>query len=309
MREAVLGRHRFLAACAGSAVLWAAFFLLLGPRYATNDDPLIAMLPAGTGFASAPDEHLVFTNVVIGLFLERLHAAAPGLPWYGLYLLATHVVAQTALLYAALRVEPRGTRLALYLAWFAVAAVPFADNLHFTTTAFVTAQAGVLLALSLLERPPAPTRSAMRAESVERSAQDGAYRRALEPLRAAPERHYVLWGTFPYGVIGPLAAPGSEPGFRFFALGWPQRTPTAQRALAAAGLPDLVRALGDPRVRLLAPPEAAPWIEQYARQHRDFSLVLVQEGSVPRFGVFRGRLGPSGVAGDRVLRSEPSGPE
>lgn len=148
-----------------------------------------------------------------------------------------------------------------------------------------------------------------RAESVERSAQDGAYRRALEPLRAAPERHYVLWGTFPYGVIGPLAAPGSEPGFRFFALGWPQRTPTAQRALAAAGLPDLVRALGDPRVRLLAPPEAAPWIEQYARQHRDFSLVLVQEGSVPRFGVFRGRLGPSGVAGDRVLRSEPSGPE
>jgi hypothetical protein len=569
MREDVVRRHPVLAACAGSAVLWTAFFLLLGPRYVTNDDPLIAMLPAGTGFASAPDEHLVFTNVVIGLALKGLHAAAPGLPWYGLYLLATHVVAQTALLYAALRVQPRGTRLALYLTWFAVAAVPFANNLHFTTAAFVAAQAGVLLALSLLERPAARPRAAVpaglavvalvvlgglirfeafalvlvlaapvaaalswrrdrrallvpaaalgaglavtlaarafdhayyardagwaayrawsgvlrdfvdfergarytpetaaafraaglsrndhrllwnwfhpdvdvfdtdrlraalarspaaavaarervrdrllrigrnrtarpillalplgllaagasrrsrwamlagvvasvaallylalfrkapphvflptlawplavslvleggrfagragrvvlavagalaaaafawalvfqRAESVERSVQDDAYLRALEPLRAAPERHYVLWGTFPYGVIRPLAAPGSEPGFRFFALGWPQRTPTAQRALAAAGLPDLVRALGDPRVRLLVPPEAAPWVEQYARQHRGLSLVLVQETSVPGFGVFRGRVAPSGVAGDRVLRSEPAGPE
>ena len=53
MREDVLGRHPILAACAASAVLWTAFFLLLGPRYATNDDPLLAMLPAGTGFAPA----------------------------------------------------------------------------------------------------------------------------------------------------------------------------------------------------------------------------------------------------------------
>jgi hypothetical protein len=148
-----------------------------------------------------------------------------------------------------------------------------------------------------------------RAESVEASARDDAFRRALEPLRAAPERLYVLWGTFPYGVIRPLATPGSEPGLRFFALGWPQRTPTAQRALAATGLPDLVRALGDPRVRLLAPPEAAPWVEQYARQHRGLSLVLLQEASVPGFGVFRGRLAPSGAAGDRVLRSDPAAPE
>jgi len=148
-----------------------------------------------------------------------------------------------------------------------------------------------------------------RAERVEASVRDDAFRRALEPLRAAPERHYVLWGTFPYGVIRPLSAPASQPGFRFFALGWPQRTPTAQRALAAAGLPDLVRALGDPRVRLLAPPEAAPWVEEYARQHRGLSLVMVQEASVPGFGVFRGTLAPSGAAGDRVLRSDPAGPE
>jgi hypothetical protein len=560
----VLDRHPLLAACAGSAILWTAFFGLLSPRYATNDDALLAMLPAGTGWAAAPDEHLVFTNVVIGLVLRRLHAALPSLAWYGLYLLAAHVVAQTALLYAALRAPARGTRLALYLAYFAVAAVPFANNLQFTTTAFVAAQAGVLLALSLLETPPARRRAAVstgvgaaalivagglirfeacalvlvlfapvaaaaawrrdhtawlapaaalgagavlifaarafdqayyardpgwaayrewsgvlrefvdfergaaytpetaaafgaaglsrndhrllwnwfhpdadvftterlraaldgaaaapprvplphrlrrivrdrtakpillalplillaagasprsrwtalaalaattavllylavfrkapphvflptlawplavslvleggrfagravlsaaallaavtsvwalafqRAESLAASAQDAAHRRALEPLRSAPDRYYILWGTFPYGVIRPLSVPGSEPGFRFFALGWPQRTPTAQRALVAAGRPDLVRALGDPAVRLLAPPEAAPWVEQYARRHRGLSLVLVQEGSVPGFGVFRGRMAPPGDAADRVLRSEPAGPE
>ena len=148
----VLARRPLAAAAGISAALWTAFFLLFSPRFATNDDPLIAMLPAGTGFAAAPDEHLIFTNVLIGLALERLYAAAPGLPWYGLYLLATHVLAQTALLYAALRAGPRASRIALYFLWFAVAAVPFANNLQFTVTAFVAAQAGLLLAIGLAQR-------------------------------------------------------------------------------------------------------------------------------------------------------------
>jgi hypothetical protein len=146
----VLERRPLASAAALSAALWTSFFLLLEPRYATNDDPLMAMLPAGAGFAAAPDEHLVFTNVLVGLALRRLHAVVPAAPWYALYLLATHVLAQIALLWAALRVFPRPRTVALFVAYFAVAAAPFANNLHFTVTAYVAAQAGVLLGLSLL---------------------------------------------------------------------------------------------------------------------------------------------------------------
>jgi hypothetical protein len=146
MPDDFLARRPLAAACALSAVLWAAFFLWLEPYYATNDDPLIAMLPAGAGFAVAPDEHLVFTNVLVGLALRGLHSAVPGWPWYGLYLLAALVLAQTALLHAALRANPRWPTVALFAAYFAVAAVPFANNLQFTVTAFVATQAGLLLA-------------------------------------------------------------------------------------------------------------------------------------------------------------------
>ena len=73
-------------------------------------------------------------------------------PGTRLYLLATHVLAQTALLWAALRADARARRLAPLLVWFAVAAVPFANNLQFTVTAFVAAQSGLLLAVGLAQR-------------------------------------------------------------------------------------------------------------------------------------------------------------
>jgi hypothetical protein len=564
MREDVLARHPLVAACVLSAALWTSFFLLLEPRYATNDDPLIAMLAAGTGFASTPDEHLVFTNVLIGLALKRLHAASPGLPWYALYLLATHVVAQTVLLYAALRASPRWTTGALYVAYFAVAAVPFANNLQFTVTAFVAAQSGFLLAIGLLERPlgrapalvglalavfgslirfeafalalvlavpaalvagwraarpaalrvaavlavslvlalgarafdeayyeraadwsayrefnralaqfvdferandytpetatafravgwsrndhrlllhwfhpegdvfdtrtlrailaqPLPPASSpwarlraglrrivrnrpaqpillalplavlaggavwrsrrvvvaglatsaaalayvivllkapphvylpilawplalalvlsrapcsgravrvglglamalagagaaravllQRAESVEGAVREQEYARGLDAMRGAPERFYVLWSTFPHHVANPLAGEGTLPHQRFVALGWPQRTPAAARTLSGFGYRDLVAALSDPRARLVAPPEAAPWVEQYARRHRAVELHLEPEATVPGFSVFRGAAPAAGPAAERVLRSPPAARE
>jgi hypothetical protein len=94
-------RHPLAAAGAASAALWTAFFAFMGPRYATNDDPLMAMLAAGVGFARAPDEHLVFTNALVGLALKALHRARAGVPWHALTLLAAHVAAQTAILYAS----------------------------------------------------------------------------------------------------------------------------------------------------------------------------------------------------------------
>jgi hypothetical protein len=566
MKGRLTGRHPLAVACALSAALGAGFFLALDPRYATNDDPLIAMLPAGTGFAAAPDEHLVFSNVLVGLSLRHLHAARPGVPWYAAYLLATHLLALTGLLYAALRARGGARGAGLFLVYFAVAAVPFANNLQFTVAAFVAAQAGLLLAIAPLlrgedegevrlpalaavglavlgslirfeafllalaltlpaavaagwrrpraawagpaavvaaaavlalgarafdaayyaraadwaeyrafnrtlaefvdferandytaetapafraagwsrndhrlflqwfhpdddvfataslravlaqSRPPessawprladgvrriarnrparpillalplallacgaargsrtvaaglgaaafvlvylaafrkAPPhvylpvlasplalalvlprqrwaggalRAALavalavagaaaawslafqRAESEEGRAREEAYRAGLDPLRAPPERFYVLWSTFPYHVVSPLASLDPRGAARFLALGWPQRTPAARRMLAARGYDDVLAALGDARTRLVAPVEAGGWIEQYARRHRGRDLRLVPEGTIAGMAVFRcaGGAFAGGPAAERVLRSAPA---
>jgi hypothetical protein len=86
------------------AVTWALFH----PSYDTNDDVFISMIAAGQGFCPAPDEHLVFTNVLIGHALKRLYAACPQLPWYGMYLLAIHYARRPTAPWAASRIVFRG---------------------------------------------------------------------------------------------------------------------------------------------------------------------------------------------------------
>ena len=76
--------------------------VILRPSYETCDDVFMTMIASGKGLAAAPDEHLVFTNVLVGHALKRLYAASPGIPWYGGYLLLVHWLAQAALLYVAL---------------------------------------------------------------------------------------------------------------------------------------------------------------------------------------------------------------
>ena len=139
-------------------VLLAISLVALQPSYDTNDDVFMTMIASGRGIASAPDEHLVFSNVLIGQVLKRLYAAWPQIPWYGGYLLAVHYAAQVALLYAALAagrdfrapgdadpaaVQSFRRRFALYLVYFAIVELVFLNNMQFTTTAFLAAQAGL----------------------------------------------------------------------------------------------------------------------------------------------------------------------
>src|SRR4029077_5929082 len=62
------------------------------------------MIASGTGICTAPDAHLVFTNIVIGHALNWLYIAVPNVPWYGAYLFLTHFAAQVAILYCALTI-------------------------------------------------------------------------------------------------------------------------------------------------------------------------------------------------------------
>ncbi len=155
------------------AVLGLQLFVLVlfRPSYETNDDVFMTMIASGQGFCPAPDEHLLFTNILVGQVLKRLYRAWPGIPWYGGYLLTIHYLAQVAVLYCALMVDKwrtsnagnRGAfateqgapaeatsrgwnlRFALYLIYFAIVELPLLNALQFTATAFLSAEAGLFL--------------------------------------------------------------------------------------------------------------------------------------------------------------------
>src|SRR6185295_12257931 len=123
--------------------------------YDTNDDVFLTMIVAGKGISPAPDEHLIFTNVVIGQALKWLYETQPAFPWYGCYLLAIHYLAHVTLLYCALTIDRRSAavdpaalrasirrRLLLYLVYFAVVELLLLNYLQFTSTAFLAGQCG-----------------------------------------------------------------------------------------------------------------------------------------------------------------------
>jgi hypothetical protein len=53
--------------------------------FETNDDTAMNLIAAGIGFADQLYEHLVFTNVLLGLPLKAIYRVAPHVPWYGGY--------------------------------------------------------------------------------------------------------------------------------------------------------------------------------------------------------------------------------
>lgn len=141
-------------ALASSVLLWAACGRAFGVVYGSNDDPARAMIVSGTGTASAPDEHLPFSNVLVGRALRALYQRWPGEPWYDRGLAGVAAVAHAVLAYAGLRAAPGRTALVLYAVWLGVS-LGLATTLQFTLTAFAAAQAGLLLGASLAVRPAA----------------------------------------------------------------------------------------------------------------------------------------------------------
>ncbi len=132
--------------------------------YETNDDVFMTMIVAGRGFCANPDEHLIFSNILLGHVLKWLYLSWPQFPWYGGYLLLTHYFSLVAMLYVTLVIERESTagesridpanepmrrsfrrRIAAYLVCFATVELVLLNSLQFTSTAFIAAQAGIFL--------------------------------------------------------------------------------------------------------------------------------------------------------------------
>lgn len=131
-------------------ILFALVITMMPPAFQTNDDAVMCMIVSGQGITLAPDEHMVFTNVIIGKILKSLYTYFPKMLWYGWYLVATQWIVTVAILYVFLR--PRYTRLKLlgFAAYFLTAGIYFLVNLQFTSTANLAGIAAGMLLLQLV---------------------------------------------------------------------------------------------------------------------------------------------------------------
>jgi hypothetical protein len=127
----------------GSLVL--GILLALTPRYETNDDAGMNLIAAGRGFVDRPDEHLLYSNVLIGLALKSLYQIAPSIPWYGGLWFLTACASLVAICYSCLRRATSEWTLGLAGAFLWFAGVPDLTQLQFTRIAFLAGLAGLLL--------------------------------------------------------------------------------------------------------------------------------------------------------------------
>jgi len=125
----------------------------LTPRYETNDDAGMNAIAAGRYFVDRPDEHLVFSNVLIGFGLKSLYEAAPNVPWYGASLFLTATLSLAAICFACLRQGLSEWRVGLTAAFLWFAGIPALTQLQFTRVAFLAALAGLLLFAGTVRRP------------------------------------------------------------------------------------------------------------------------------------------------------------
>jgi hypothetical protein len=125
--------------------LFLVTLLLLTPRYETNDDVGMHVTAAGVMFTDGPDEHLIFSNVIVGLGLKALYNAWPAFPWYGWYHIAGLFLATVAATYGFLTASSSKKRLGLSLLWLLVITMPWLLYIQFTKTAFYLCLSGWLL--------------------------------------------------------------------------------------------------------------------------------------------------------------------
>lgn len=129
-----------LVASLGLGVLAA-----LTPRYETNDDAGMNAIAAGRCLVDRPDEHILFSNVLIGCGLKFLYQAAPRIPWYGASLYVTGCLSLAAVCFVCLRHDLCEWTVGLTGAFLWVAGIPALTQLQFTRIAFLAGLAGLLL--------------------------------------------------------------------------------------------------------------------------------------------------------------------
>lgn len=127
--------------------LFPLTLFVITPTYDVNDDPAMALIVSGYGTINGPDEHLLYTNVLIGKVLKQLYQVAPLVPWYGSYLLLAHFISYWLLLYVLMLRDRNFFGIIGFLIFYLVVGIYFLTHLQFTSTAFLLGLSGLSLIL------------------------------------------------------------------------------------------------------------------------------------------------------------------
>ena len=138
-------RRRLRQSALLTALLAIGVLAALTPRYETNDDAGMNAIAAGRAFVDRPDEHLVFSNVLVGRPLKALYEFAPRVPWYGSLLFLTACLALWSICFVCLRRPDSEWTIGLTGFFLWVGGIPVLTQLQFTRIAFLAGLAGLLL--------------------------------------------------------------------------------------------------------------------------------------------------------------------
>lgn len=152
----LLLRHPFLF----SFALALAFLLFCGlfgsPFLLVNDDWWSVFVTQGSAFSLHPDEHLFFSNVLLGLLLKGLNLAFPGGPWYPLLLLSALFLALGCFASAFVIRGQDPWKLLFFFGVLLQIGVYFFLNLNYSLVSGLCFQAGLFLYFQLFTGTPGP---------------------------------------------------------------------------------------------------------------------------------------------------------
>ncbi len=126
------------------SLLTAVISLLSVIRYETNDDIGFILLASGK-YTGQPEPNLVFVGIPMGYLISSLYRVLPQLEWYTATLVGLQILSFTVLTTAGLQ-DWRERRFIsiIYLLVVSSFQVLLLTKLQFTTTAAITATAGLL---------------------------------------------------------------------------------------------------------------------------------------------------------------------
>jgi len=122
------------------------------PSYQTNDDTGMHTVLRGLEKVDSPDEHLRYTNVIVGFALKGLYTVARGIPWYPLFHYFVNWLAAAAVLYVLISKGFTWTRVLFFLLYFISVVLYFLNYIQFTMTSIIAGASGVVLFLGQIDR-------------------------------------------------------------------------------------------------------------------------------------------------------------
>lgn len=129
----------------------ASITLSITPRYETIDDIVMHEYVAGLFFSLKPDEHMIYSHVLLGKLLAGLYTAAFKVPWYPLYQLLAILTSSTVICSALIRLYGGRGAIVPSLIYAFVVLAPAIICMQFTTTAAIVGIAGGVLLISAIE--------------------------------------------------------------------------------------------------------------------------------------------------------------